>query len=133
MGSLDLDMDGRIDADEDVNANGLRDAGETDPDDADTDDDGSDDHTEVRLGLDPLDPGEAFTLWFNGITGNDISLRWPSAPGTLFNIRSTTNLSTAAELWSVVATNVPAHAVESETSRVLNSGDKRRFYKVELQ
>ncbi len=40
MGSLDLDRDGLTDAAEEINANGLQDPGETDPDNPDSDGDG---------------------------------------------------------------------------------------------
>jgi len=52
----DTDRDGLPDAVEDANFNGLRDADETDPYNADTDGDGISDGQERAFGLDPLTP-----------------------------------------------------------------------------
>lgn len=51
----DDDNDGLLDSQEDVNANGNTDAGETDSRNPDTDGDGFDDGQEVSFGSDPLD------------------------------------------------------------------------------
>ncbi|MBN1559662.1 T9SS type A sorting domain-containing protein [candidate division KSB1 bacterium] len=51
----DTDEDGRIDGDEDINANGKQDEGETDPLNWDSDGDSVSDGDEVNLGTDPLD------------------------------------------------------------------------------
>lgn len=54
---VDSDGDALWDSEEDANRNGSRDAGETDPRDADTDNDGVEDGIELRLlGSDPLNP-----------------------------------------------------------------------------
>ena len=50
----DLDNDGLLGGEEDVNQNGQVDEGETDPNDPDTDDDGMPDGWEVTNGLNPL-------------------------------------------------------------------------------
>ncbi len=52
----DSDHDGLMDAVEDANFNGLKDATETDPYNPDTDGDGMTDGQEVTFGLDPLTP-----------------------------------------------------------------------------
>jgi YD repeat-containing protein len=54
--SEDSDGDGLADGEEDVNANGLKEATETAPNDEDTDDDTYSDGEEVAAGTDPLDP-----------------------------------------------------------------------------
>tara|TARA_R110002072_G_scaffold187259_1_gene344037 strand:- start:513 stop:1112 length:600 start_codon:yes stop_codon:yes gene_type:complete len=51
--AFDKDLDGLLDSAEDLNGNGILDAGETDPLDADTDDDGYSDSEEVAAGSDP--------------------------------------------------------------------------------
>ncbi|MEH6591120.1 MAG: dockerin type I domain-containing protein [Halioglobus sp.] len=50
---FDDDNDGLLDTEEDLNANGIVDPGETSPIDTDTDDDNMDDKFEVTYGLDP--------------------------------------------------------------------------------
>lgn len=56
-GPQDSDGDGLLDNEEDENQNGRRDYGETDPFDPDTDDDGTDDGKERRIGTDPAHNG----------------------------------------------------------------------------
>jgi hypothetical protein len=53
---IDSDHDGLTDAEEDVNLNRKLDAGETNRNDADSDDDGVNDGLEIARGLDPLNP-----------------------------------------------------------------------------
>ncbi len=132
MGSLDLDGDGRIDAEEDANANGLLDPGETDPDDGDTDGDGSDDHTEVRLGLDPLNPGSFFRAMIGPAPSTGFELRWPSQPGLTFTIRHSSDLATPSSSWTTV-TGVPAAASGNESTWTYAGPGSRRFFLIELE
>lgn len=55
--AFDKDLDGLLDSAEDPNGNGIVDAGETDPLDADTDGDSFTDGEEVAAGSDPRDAG----------------------------------------------------------------------------
>ena len=57
----DLDGDGLLNEEEDINTNSILDAGETNPLDADTDGGGEADGAEVRAGRDPLDPIDDLT------------------------------------------------------------------------
>ena len=132
MGTHDLDGDGRIDADEDLNGNGLVDPGETSPDDADTDADGSDDHSEVRLGLDPLDPGQFFRLRVQDGGAGAVELAWPSRPGLTFDVRSNTNLEESVSLWSVDS-GIPAASGSNETTRGYPTTSQQAFFAVELR
>ncbi len=54
---FDKDLDGLLDSVEDANGNGIVDAGETDPLDADSDDDTFSDGQEIAAGSNPLDYG----------------------------------------------------------------------------
>lgn len=131
--AIDSDGDGLTDAEEDLDANGLVGATETSADASDTDDDGSDDYTEQRLNLDPLNPDEAFMAEMAPAGGSSFSLTWPSATGTTYNILVGTNLMDAVESWPVAASNIPAHAVSNETSRVVEgSGQDAGFFRIEL-
>ena len=103
--ATDIDNDGIPDCDEDPNLNGLVDSGETDPGDADTDGDRTEDGAELRIGTDPLDPGSAFRLHGALQPDGSFSLSWPSRPGTSFEIRGSGNLGNWLEL---VAPDVPA-------------------------
>ena len=69
----DTDGDGLLDTEEDVNANGIVDEGETSPLDADTDGGGEADGKEVQNGRDPLDRRDDFTydLDNDGLTNGE--------------------------------------------------------------
>jgi arylsulfatase A-like enzyme len=130
---IDSDGDGLSDAEEDLNADGLVAATETDADDLDTDGDGSDDYTEHRLNLDPLDAEEAFVVEMIVTGDSSFSLSWPSTEGTSYNILTSTNLLEGAESWQVAVSNVSAHAVSNETSQVVDEeGLGVGFFRVEL-
>lgn len=131
--AVDSDGDGLTDALEDPDADGLLGSSETDPDASDTDGDGSDDRTELRLNLDPRNAGERFSTKIESIDPAALTFTWPSASGTTFNILTTTNLMTEAALWPVAASNIPAHAVSNETSQALEvGGEEEGYYRIEL-
>ncbi|MEN8253831.1 MAG: sulfatase-like hydrolase/transferase [Verrucomicrobiota bacterium] len=100
---VDIDADGIMDNDEDVNGNGLVDPGETDADDEDTDDDRTPDGAELRLGLDPLDSGSAFTIQYQ-VWSEHFLLSWPSLSGLTFDIEQLD----ASNDWQVVEADIPA-------------------------
>lgn len=60
--SLDTDGDGLPDVIEDANGNKKIDAGETNPDDADTDDGGEADGSEIKAGRNPFEKTDDFTF-----------------------------------------------------------------------
>ena len=120
------------DAQEDINADGLIGPAETDPDDSD--DDGTDDYTELRLNLDPRSATERFIAQMDTMNTSSLLFKWPSAPGTYFDLLTTTNLTTAPEHWRVAATNIPADSVSSETSKSIEfSDDAAAFFRLELR
>lgn len=128
---VDIDGDDLDDNTEDPNRNGLMDAGETDPDNDDTDGDRLADGAEGLLGLDPLDPGEYFYLIGTPQPDGSLVLTWPSQPGTRFSINSSPDLSD----WSaVVDPDVPAADPGNSTSYpVPASSAPREFYRVGLK
>lgn len=129
--SVDSDGDNIFDINEDTNGNGLVDPGETNPDNANSDEDNIADGEEIRLGLDPLDPQKYFYLSAQAPTNNSYRLTWPSAPGTSFTIRYSTDLIN----WSqIIATGVNASSGTSTSYDYgLNPGQANRFFRVELE
>jgi hypothetical protein len=63
---LDTDGDNLLDSEEDINANGIVDEGETDPLNADTDGGGEADGSEVRAGRNPFIPEDDYTYDADG-------------------------------------------------------------------
>ena len=112
---VDIDQDGIADIEEDPNNNGLIDAGETDPDNQDSDQDNTLDGDEVRTGRDPLDPSSFFAADILSRSATEIQLSWPSAPGAFYQIESSTTLSG----WGTELDNIPAEDPGSSTSRTL--------------
>jgi hypothetical protein len=131
---IDSDGDGLTDAEEDLDADGLVGDTETDADATDTDGDGSDDYTEVRLNLDPRDSGEAFYATLAaGTNTSSFTVTWPSAPGTIYNLMTRTNLLSRAGAWLVSVSNIPAATASNTTSRAVDLPDQSRgFFKVQL-
>lgn len=77
----------------------------TDPNKADTDGDGQTDGFEVlRAGTNPLSGSSLFAITHFARAGNQVSLTWPSIPGNLYNIETSTDLVN----WSTLAANYPA-------------------------
>lgn len=129
---VDSDADGLEDALEDADGNGLVSTGETDSDDWDTDGDKTDDFTETRLGLDPLNRNSFFSSQVSAASASSMTLQWPSASGLSFNILHSDDLTIPVENWPVLI-NVPADAVEATTSYPIDiSGDDVQFFSVEL-
>lgn len=114
--AVDTDQDGLNDMVEDVNNNGLQDVGETDPDQADSDQDRTPDGTELQVGTDPLNPASAFMLEAVIDAQGELQLSWPSLPGGTFS----TEQAPAIGGWGLHQGGIPAHA--SEPSTTLNAG-----------
>ncbi|MBT3292742.1 S-layer homology domain-containing protein [Candidatus Peregrinibacteria bacterium] len=64
--NLDTDGDGLLNTEEDRNSNNMMDIGETDPLNADTDDGGEADGSELSAGRNPLDPTDDYTYDLDG-------------------------------------------------------------------
>ncbi len=131
---LDLDHDGIPDIVEDPNRNGLIDAGETDPDNDNTDGDGTPDGVEIRAGTDPLDSSSFF---FGKLShqADSWSVTWPSKPGAIYRIDSSTSMS--SNEWVPVADDISASA-GTETSYPLEGpgvggGSSRKFYRIGIK
>ncbi len=130
---VDLDGDGIDDNVEDPNRNGLVDPGETDPDNADSDGDGTRDGAEVKTGTDPLNPMSSFraTLSTDPETAG-LQLSWPSKPGASYRIESS---ETLVNPWQIIAATVPAASSGSVTTWPLPdpAGAPKTFYRALLK
>ena len=127
--TVDVDADGIADNEEDANGNGLVDPGETSADASDTDRDSTDDGTEVRLGLDPLDPTEAFRTSITPLPAGQFRLVWPSAPGTTFRVLGSSGLSG----WTPFGSDVPADTgSETILETTVPGSPDRYFFQIEL-
>ncbi|MDC1198340.1 DUF4976 domain-containing protein, partial [Algibacter sp.] len=99
---VDSDEDGLFDALEDEDGNGLVSTGETSADNADTDGDNTDDFTETRLKLDPLDSNSYFAAQAVSTGSSSLNLTWPSVPGLSFIVLSSEDLSKPIENWTPI-------------------------------
>jgi arylsulfatase A-like enzyme len=130
--AVDSDGDGLTDVLEDADGDGLVSAGETDSDDSDTDGDQTDDYSEFRLNLDPLDANSFFAVQSIPTSEESLLLKWPSVPNLLFNVRASEDLSIPISDWEVVESNVAAHETLNETMHSLSIDSDRKFFSVEL-
>lgn len=130
IAGVDLDKDGIDDNAEDTNNNGLLDAGETDPDNNNTDGDNVSDGDEASIGADPLDASSYFRLDQSVLGSGDLQLIWTSAPGATFTIRRSMDLS---EWSTVVASGVEASAGAVTGYNLGTPGEIHAFYRVELE
>ena len=88
---------------------------------ADPDADGTNNLTEARLDLDPLDPRQAFRASFANST-----ITWPSAPGILFTIRKSTSL--APNSWQVIGSI--NGTITGHTSFTDAKASEKAFYQI---
>ena len=97
------------------------------------DGDHTDDYSELRLHLDPLDSTSFFALSAD-VSGTDtLTLEWPSAPGLSFNVLSSADLSEPLSEWDLYLPGIAADETLSATSVELPILGERRFFAIELQ
>jgi arylsulfatase A-like enzyme len=130
--TVDTDADGIPDNQEDPDFNGLVGAGETKPDAPDSDQDGTFDGVELRTGTDPLNPASFFRVTPSIAASGRFLLSWPSKPGAVYKIESSTTLQGT---WTTVTDNVPAHATGTTTTLDVGStlSPERKFFRVSLK
>ncbi|MBP7275276.1 MAG: sulfatase-like hydrolase/transferase [Kiritimatiellae bacterium] len=112
--TMDTDGDGITDAGEDTDWDGLKDTAETDPDAADTDDDGTPDGAEKKIGTDPLDPEFLFVITPTAPTTETVRLTWPSQPGASFSVEGKERMTDPN--WNVLDDDVSAAASPATTT-----------------
>ena len=83
----------------------------TNPFNPDSDGDSQNDGLEVNAGTNPLSGSSSFKVTNFTVSGNQVSLQWPSKPGNTYRIERSTNLVD----WTTAAANVPAAAAASLT------------------
>lgn len=96
---------------------------------ADPDQDGVPNLLECLLGWDPADGSSRFSIHFGDHHGSaGLDLRWPSAPGLAFTVRSSPDLID----WSTIEAVVFGEPGETEAAfQPSSSVEGRRFYRVE--
>ena len=129
---IDSDNEGLFDFQEDTNSDGLVNPGETDPKIADSDGDGSSDHLEFRLGINPLDKGSIFNVQMLNDGSGGLNLVWPSQPGLMFNVKHSTTLNEAIIDWQNLHANLPAAASGNTTTLPVETTSDKTFYSIEL-
>jgi hypothetical protein len=111
MMQFDTDGDGLPDLEEDVNANGIMDEGETGARVPDSDGDGMNDGQERFSGSDPLDARSRFQAAIvEALAGPEpgVRLEWSSLTGRVYSVYVTERLKPTSAAWApVTATNLP--------------------------
>ena len=127
---VDSDMDGLLDAIEDLNQNGLVDSSETSADNEDTDNDSNRDGDEIRTGTDPLDASSFFSLSMEDFTASTLLLSWPSAPGATYDIQASSDFS----FLDIVVEDFAASPDGDTTSVEIDipENEKHYFFRVQL-
>lgn len=132
--AADTDGDGLPDITEDANRNGIRDAGETDSGNTDTDTDDAPDGAEIRLGLDPLDARSHFGLDLVPLVSEgNIQCQWPSKPGLLFRLETSSTL--LSDSWSSATggdIDAAAAGMTTATKVSLPPAGETKFFRVRL-
>lgn len=129
----DSDGDGLSDAAEDRNLNGQADPGETRADLADSDGDGSDDGVEWLSGTDALDPASHLTLTaVRNPSGDQFQLRWPSRPGSRYQVESSADLQEWEEVGAVITAGSGTDFSSTLVPASPAGADSSLFYRVRL-
>ena len=135
MTLFDTDGDGLADLAEDVNRNGVMDAGESGARVIDSDGDGANDGDEDVAGTDARDADDVLNLTIGSAPGG-VVLEWPSKPARLYTVEGT-EVPTDAGAWATQGladrpgtgatlshadTNAPAENVRQYRVRVRKAG-----------
>lgn len=130
LAGVDTDQDQLDDNVEDPNRNGRVDAGETDPENANTDGDNVQDGEESKIGSDPLDATSYFKVDQQALEDGSFEILWKSAPGATFTLRKSTDL---IDWNSIVASGVSASTGSVTRYNLGVPGEPKAFYSVELE
>ncbi|MBU0677788.1 MAG: Ig-like domain-containing protein [Verrucomicrobia bacterium] len=105
---FDTDMDGIPDLQEDLNANGVMDTGETGARVVDSDGDGQTDGAERITGTDGTDSNSLFEISAEGVslTMSGGAVQWQSYTGRVYDVLFTEDVLAAPVVWSNLATNI---------------------------
>lgn len=104
LSAYDTDADGLPDLQEDINANGQFDPGETHPLVVDTDVDGMTDGEEYQAGTNPNDGGSIFVSEIDYLHGaSSVSVSWMGISGHRYSVWQADDLSGAATNWMLTA------------------------------
>jgi len=132
---FDTDGDGLADLEEDLNANGVFDPGETHPLVFDTDADGMSDGEEHIAGTDPNDPQSIFVSDIDRVqAGDEVSVRWMGLTGHLYTVWAADGLTGGGTQWSLTSMQDVAGAGQMmEYLESASLAQPARLFRVEVQ
>ncbi len=96
----------------------------------DFDGDGTRNEVEFALGLNPKDGTSRFAVTTSGTPATGITLTWPSQPGVVFEVRSSTDL---VDFSTVEATVTGQPSMTTASFTVPAASGPRRFYRVQFK
>ena len=104
LSAYDTDGDGLPDLQEDANANGQFDAGETHPLVMDTDGDGMSDGEEYQAGTNPNDPDSIFVSEIEYLVGGDsVQVSWTGMTGHRYSVWQADDVGVLSTNWTLTA------------------------------
>ncbi|MCU0772628.1 MAG: alpha-amylase family glycosyl hydrolase [Verrucomicrobia bacterium] len=131
LAAFDTDGDGLADLQEDANANGVFDAGETRTLVVDTDDDGMSDGQEYQAGTNPNDPQSLFVSDIQHVQGaGQVAVRWMGLSGHAYTVWAANQ---ASGPWTPTAMqNVSGAGVTLEYAEASATGQPARLFRVQV-
>jgi hypothetical protein len=135
LAALDNDGDGLPDLQEDANANGQFDPGETHSLVADTDGDGMNDGAEYQAGTNPNSAASIFVSAIEHIRATgQVRLRWTGLAGHVYTVWQASDLAGAAPRWTVTAMqNVSGTGGPMEYSEPASTAAPARLFRVQVR
>lgn len=135
LSTYDTDGDGLPDLQEDGNANGQFEAGETHPLVVDTDADGMTDGEEYQAGTNPNDPASIFVSDIEYLQGSDsITVRWTGMIGHRYSVWQTDSIGDTPQNWTLNAMQNEAGTGGGimQYSESASTAPPKKFFRVQV-
>ncbi len=133
LSRFDTDGDGLADLQEDANANGAFDPGETRALVVDTDDDGMSDGQEFQAGTNPNDPRSLFVSDIQSVQGaGQVAVRWMGLSGHVYTVWAADQLSGAGSWTPTAMQNVSGSGLMLEYAEPTAQGEPARLFRVQV-